>query len=107
MTSLIECADCGHQTFYKKRRCPACGSDSFEKREPGVGELLAVTTNHVTPDGVRKRNRLGFAMFGETTIIAQLEAGLESGDEVRLEDGYELRQTDAGAIVDGRLVHAD
>ena len=107
MTDLLECTDCGHRTFYEKRRCHVCGADSFEKRDPGTGELLAVTTNHVTPDGVREPNQLGFARFEGTNIIAQLEGDIEPGETVRLEDGFELRETEAGALKGGRLVLVD
>lgn len=108
MTDVLECTDCGQRTFYEKRRCLVCAADSFERRDPGVGELLATTTSHVTADGVRNPNRLGLARFdGDTNVIAQLDGDLEPGDAVRLEDGAELRETDAGTLRGGRLELAD
>lgn len=106
--SPIECTNCGRRTFYEKRRCPDCGSGSFEPWEPAVGELLAVTTSHVTPDGVRQPNPLGLARFGEDVdVVAQLEDELEPGDAVRLADGYELREVESGPLVGARLVAAE
>jgi len=108
MTDVLECTDCGQRTFYEKRRCLACGAGSFERHDPGVGELLATTTSHVTADGVRNPNRLGFARFeGDTNVIAQLEGDLEPGDTVRLTDGAELRETDTGVLKGCRLSAAD
>lgn len=108
MTDVLACTDCGHRTFYEKRRCLSCGADSFEKRDPGVGELLATTTSHVTADGVRNPNRLGIARFeGDVNVIAQLAGDLEPGDAVQIKDGAELRETSDGVLRGGRLLLAD
>lgn len=107
MTDAFECVDCGWRTFYERSRCPECGNESFEPWQPTVGTLLAKTTNYVTPDGVRQPNALGLARFdGDVDVVAQLEDDVEPGDDVRLEDGYELRETDDGALIGARFVAA-
>ncbi|QLG63854.1 Zn-ribbon domain-containing OB-fold protein [Halorarum salinum] len=108
MTVAFECDDCGRRTFYAKRRCPDCGGDAWGEVDPGTGELLATTTVHVTPDGVREPNDIGLAAFpGGANVVAQLGADLAVGDAVRLAGDHELRRGEDGALRGGRLVAAD
>ncbi|MGM0605783.1 MAG: Zn-ribbon domain-containing OB-fold protein [Halobacteriota archaeon] len=108
MNRVFECADCGRRSFYAKFRCLDCASAELLETEPGTGELLAITTVHVVPDGVREPNALGLAAFdGRANVIAQLEGDLEVGDSVRLAGEYELRQGADGPLTGGRLVAAD
>ncbi|WP_306061676.1 Zn-ribbon domain-containing OB-fold protein [Natronococcus wangiae] len=104
MSRALECADCGRRTFYTKRRCLDCGADGLRTCEPGVGTVQAVTTVHVTPEGVDQPNRLGLASFdGDANIIAALDEDLEAGDSVSLETD----ETDEGAESAPRLVPAE
>lgn len=107
MSRALECSACGRRSFYDKRRCLDCGSDTFEEVDPGTGELLAVTTVEVTPDGVREPNVLGIAAFdGDANVVAQLDdpAAVDVGDSVRLDGDHDLRQAEDGPIVGPRLV---
>ena len=105
MTELLECRDCGRRTYYEKRRCPDCGGAAFDGVAAGTGELLSVTTVHVTPDGVREPNALGLASFpGGANVIAQLDGELSIGDAVRLAGERELRVTDEGPLWGVRIV---
>lgn len=107
MSRALECEACGRRTFYEKRRCPDCGSDDLVETLPGTGELLAVTTVHVTPEGVREPNELGLAAFpGDANVVAQLGDSLSVGDSVALDGDHELRRRDDGALVGARLVAA-
>lgn len=108
MTVAFECVECGRRTFYAKRRCLDCGSAASQEVDPGTGELLAVTSVHVTPDGVREPNDLGLAAFPNgANVIAQLDEDLAVGDRVRLAGDHELRRGTDGALRGGRLVAAD
>lgn len=108
MTVAFECAACGRRTFYTKRRCLDCGSADLREVDPGIGELLAVTSVHVTPDGVREPNDLGLAAFPYgANVIAQLGEDLSVDDPVRLAGDHELRRGTDGALRGGRLVAAD
>lgn len=108
MTDVFECGDCGHQTFYDKRRCPECGHDDFTRVPAGEGELLAVTVVHVTPEGVRTPNTLGLARFaGGANIVAQLEGDLEVGETVTLVGDRDLRKTDDGIITGPRIASVE
>lgn len=105
MSELIECVACGRRSFYEKRRCLECGASTFETVVAGTGELLSVTTVHVTPDGVREPNVLGLAAFeGGANVIAQLDdPTLQIGDAVRLTPDRALRTTGDGVLEGARL----
>lgn len=108
MTRVLECEACGRRTFYEKRRCLDCGNGAFAETTPSTGELMAVTTVHVTPEGVREPNELGLAAFpGDANVIAQLDDELAVGDAVDLDGDYELRRGGDGALHGARLVAAD
>ncbi|QKY17346.1 OB-fold domain-containing protein [Halorubrum sp. CBA1229] len=108
MTELLECRDCGRRTYYEKRRCPECGGAAFDAVPAGTGELLSVTTVHVTPDGVREPNALGLASFpGGANVIAQLDGELSIGDDVRLVGERALRVTEDGPLWGVRIVAAE
>lgn len=108
MTDVFECGNCGHRTFYDKRRCLECGSEDFSREPAGQGELLAVTVVHVTPEGVREPNPLGLAKFsGGANLIAQLDDDLAVGDAVTLVGGRDLRETDDGVITGPRLASVE
>lgn len=108
MTAVLECTDCGRRTFYEKRYCTECGNGEWNEREPGTGELLAVTTVHVSPDGVRKPNRLGVAQFeGQANLTAQVESDLDVGDRIRIDGENALRDGEDGPRVGPRFVPAD
>lgn len=108
MTQLLECRDCGHRTYYEKRRCLDCGGSTFDRVDAGQGELRSVTVVHVTPEGVREPNRLGLASFpGDANVVAQLDEDLAIGDTVRLAGDHDLRVTDDGALRGARLVAAE
>lgn len=99
MTELLECRDCGRRTYYEKRRCPECGGAEFDGTPAGTGELISVTTVHVTPEGVREPNALGLAAFpGGANLVAQLDGALSIGDAVRLVGDRELRTTEDGPL---------
>jgi len=105
MTDVLECADCGRRSFYSKRRCLDCGSDDLVDAPAGDGELLATTTVHVTPEGVREPNALGLAAFsGGANVVAQLADAAAVGDTVRLSGERDLRTTDDGVLRGCRLV---
>lgn len=101
---IRECEACGYRTFYSTRLCPDCGSDRFDTRPAGTGELTAVTTVHVTPPGVREPNRLGVARFDGVGYIGQIEGEATPGDAVCLVDGFDLRETDEGTYSGPRIV---
>lgn len=108
MTTLRECTDCGDRTFYEKRRCLKCGNDSWIDREPGTGKLLAVTTVHVSPEGVPEPNQLGLAQFQEgVNLVGQLESNLSAGDRVKLDTDQPLRDSEDGTRTGPRLISAD
>ncbi len=108
MTELLECDDCGRRTYYEKRRCPDCGGAAFDAVPAGDGELLSVTTVHVTPEGVREPNRLGLAAFpGGANVVAQLDEELSVGDAVRLVGDRELRVTEDGPLWGVRIAAAE
>ncbi|MDS0476907.1 OB-fold domain-containing protein [Natrinema sp. 1APR25-10V2] len=108
MTTLHECTDCGNCTFYEKRRCLECGNSSWIEREPGTGELLAITTVHVSPDGVPTPNLLGLAQFeDEVNLVGQLESDLAVGDPVKLDTGRTLRDNGNKTRTGPRLVSAE
>lgn len=107
MTELLECTNCGCRTFYEKRCCLECGNDSWTEREPGTGELLAITTVHVSPDGVPEPNRLGLARFeGGANLVAQLGSDLTVGDTIELDDENMLRDSGTGIRTGPRLISA-
>lgn len=83
-----------------------CGSKEWKKREPGIGELLAVTTVHVSPKGVREPNRLGLVKFEGANLIAQVGKEPSVGDDVKLDDGNVLREGDGGTQIGAQLVPA-
>jgi len=108
VTELLECDDCGRRTYYEKRRCPDCGGAAFDAVPAGDGELLSVTTVHVTPEGVREPNRLGLAAFpGGANVVAQLDEELSVGDAVRLVGDRELRVTEDGPLWGVRIAAAE
>lgn len=108
MTHVLECERCGRRTFYKKNQCLECGSDQFTERKPGEGKLIAITTVHITPDGVRKPNELGLATFpGNANIIAQLDDSLSVDETVVLDGDYELRARNDKILRGARLIAAD
>ncbi|WP_144797299.1 Zn-ribbon domain-containing OB-fold protein [Halorubrum depositum] len=108
MTDLLECRDCGHRTYYEKHRCLECGGAEFDAVPAGNGELLSVTTVHVTPEGVREPNALGLAAFpGGANVVAQLDEELSIGDEVRLVGDRELRVTEDGPLWGVRIAAAE
>lgn len=108
MTELLECQDCGARTYYEKHRCPECGGAAFDRVPAGNGELLSVTTVHVTPEGVREPNALGLAAFpGGANVVAQLDEELSVGDEVRLVGDRELRTVEDGPLRGVRIAAAE
>lgn len=108
MSALRECENCGRRTFYTKRSCLDCGRQTFRECEPGDGELLAITTVHVTPDGVREPNILGLASFGGANLVAQLaDDALAVGDRVRLDGEVKLREANDDTVRGARIVAAD
>lgn len=108
MTHVLECRECGRRTFYKKNRCPECGSDQYTKEKPGKGKLVAITTVHITPEGVREPNELGLATFpGDANIVAQLDESLSVDDTVVLDGDYELRTRKDRILRGARLIAAD
>lgn len=108
MTHVLECDSCGRRTFYETQRCPDCESDQFVEREPGIGELIAITQVHVTPDGVREPNALGLARFDHgANLIAQLDGDLSVGDATSLSTDNDLRAVGDGVRTGLRLVPAD
>ncbi|SEP16718.1 hypothetical protein SAMN04487948_11811 [Halogranum amylolyticum] len=106
MTKIRECANCGYRTFYKKRHCMECGSQQWDKQESGIGELLAITSVHVSPKGVRKPNRLGLAKFEGANLVAQIGKDLNVGDNVKIDNGNTLREEDDGTQVGAQFVPA-
>ncbi|NHN48021.1 hypothetical protein G9464_10480 [Halostella sp. JP-L12] len=107
MTKVLECSNCGYRTFYKKKHCLECGGQEWNKQEPGVGELLAITTVHVSPEGVREPNRLGIARFEGANLVAQIRKGLNPGDNVKLDDSNILREGDNGTHVGAQFAPVD
>jgi len=108
VTDLIECRGCGRRTHYEKHRCPECGGTAFDGVPAETGELLSVTTVHVTPGGVRKPNALGLASFpGGANVIAQLDEELSIGDEVRLVGDRELRVVEGEPLRGVRIAAAE
>ncbi len=108
MTTLHECTDCGNRTFYEKQRCLECGNSSWIERDPGTGEILAITTVHVSPDGVSTPNLLGLVQFEDgVNFVGQLESNLTVGDRVKLDTGSILRENENGTKIGPRLVSAD
>lgn len=108
MTKVLECTRCGRRTFYEKECCLECGSRAWNEREPGTGTLLAITTVHVSPDGVRRPNRLGLARFeAGGDLVAQLETDLEVGERVALDHDTVLRDGERSAHVGPRFVPVD
>jgi len=108
MSRVLECEACGWRSFYEKRRCLECGESDLFVTTPGTGELLAVTTVHVTPEGVREPNELGIASFpSDANVVAQLGQSLSVGDSVALDGDHELRRVEDGTLRGVRLVAAD
>ena len=107
--NVDECRRCGWRSFYRDTYCPDCGHNEVLTLNPGNGELLATTTVHVTPDGVREPNRLGIAVFaGGANAVAQLgDESLSVGDSVRLEEECVLREGKTGQIRGAQFVKAD
>ena len=106
------CTACSERWYPDRRRCPSCASTDFETYRLGVGELVAVTTAHVTPPDVREPNRLGLARFdGGVSLVAQLDAdALTVGDSVRLAGEHVLRDRDGDderAVTGPRLEPAE
>lgn len=108
MTEPLECRDCGRRTYYEKHRCPECGGEGFDRVPAEDGELISVTTVHVTPAGVREPNALGLASFpGDANVIAQLDEELSIGDAVRLVGDRELRVVEDGPLWGVRIAAAE
>ena len=108
MIYVLECKACGQRSFYDKSRCLDCGNDEFLCENPGTGQVISVSTVHVTPEGVREPNRLGLASFpGDANIIAQIGDSVSSGDDVVLKGGHELRDGRDGIVQGARLLPAD
>lgn len=104
MTTVFECTECSHRTFYEKHRCLNCGTASFTTVPAGKGTLLAYTIVHVTPEGVSRPNHLGLATFtGGANVIAQLEGEPTIGETVHLIADKTLRVTNAGTLTGYRL----
>lgn len=106
MTRLAACAECETRSYYAGSRCPACGGRTERVDEDlGRGELVAVTTVHVTPPGVPSPNRLGVARFdGDVQVLAQLADDLDAGDTVALRGDEAL---DESGETRGPRLHAD
>ena len=108
MMRVLECKACGQRSFYDKSQCLDCGNDEFLCENPGTGQVISVSTVHVTPEGVREPNRLGLASFpGDANIIAQIGDSVSSGDDVVLKGEYKLRHGKDGIIQGARLLPAD
>lgn len=107
MTTLLKCTECGKYTFYEKRCCLECGNDSWVECDPGSGELLAVTTVHISPEGVPEPNLLGLAQFENgVNLVGQLESDLTVGESVELDPGRTLRSSEDGIHTGPRFISA-
>lgn len=105
MTECVECVECGRRSFYEKHRCLRCSGTEHTAVAAEDGELLAVTTVNVTPEGVREPNRLGLASFpGGAKVVAQVEGELSVGDAVSLTGDRDLRVVEDGVLHGSRLV---
>lgn len=77
------CESCDERWYYTRERCPACRSTDHRTDRLRRGEVVAATTVHATPPGVRSPNRLGLVRFEHgVTLVAQLGDDSSAGDTV-------------------------
>ncbi|MDJ1433706.1 OB-fold domain-containing protein [Halostagnicola sp. A-GB9-2] len=96
----FRCTNCSSSWYYTRGRCLDCGSSSFETYRLGPGRVVATTTVHATPPGVRTPNHLGLVRFDDgVSLIAQLESsGVSVGESVGFGEIVTLREGDATSI---------
>lgn len=100
-TTVSVCTDCKERWYYERALCPSCGAAETRTDPVGIGTLVATTTAHVTPAGVRAVNPLGLASFDhEINVLAQLPGDASQqpgvGDNVQLVGDHRLRDGMAG-----------
>ncbi|MFC3959169.1 Zn-ribbon domain-containing OB-fold protein [Halovivax cerinus] len=101
------CTACDHRWYYTRQRCPACGAADADTYELGTGSVLATTTVHATPPGVRQPNPLAIVAFEHVSLVAQLaDETIETGDAVTFGDEAVLRDGDE-PIEGPRLVRSE
>ncbi|WP_121743306.1 Zn-ribbon domain-containing OB-fold protein [Natronorubrum halophilum] len=89
------CESCGNRWYYTRDRCAECRSTAIDSYQLQQGEVVAATTVHATPPGVRSPNRLGLVQFEHgVTLIAQLRDDSAAGDTVRFGSISILRDGD-------------
>lgn len=93
----FECESCSNRWYYTRARCTECGSESFETYPLEAGRVMATTTVHATPPGVRAPNRLALVQFDRgIRLIAQLGGPpVSAGDSVEFGDIVTLRSGDS------------
>lgn len=100
------CTSCEHRWYYSGERCPECGAEDVDTYQLAEGRVVATTTVHATPPGVREPNSLAIVRFDDITLIAQLEdETIETGDDVTFGEESVLRDGDT-AIEGPRLVRS-
>ncbi|AHG01220.1 hypothetical protein HALLA_02260 (plasmid) [Halostagnicola larsenii XH-48] len=95
----FECESCSNRWYYTRARCTDCGSTAFETYPLETGRVMATTTVHATPPGVRAPNRLALVQFdGGIRLIAQVRGPpVSSGDSVEFGDIVTLRAGDSAS----------
>lgn len=93
----FKCTACSNHWYYTRARCVECGSTSFETYSLGTGRVVATTTVHATPPGVRAPNRLGLIQFDDDIrLVAQVDGPeISAGDSVEFGDITTLRSGDS------------
>jgi len=105
--SFHRCDRCSRAWYYDRAVCPDCGARSFTRIRPGEGTVAALTTVHVTPEGVPQPLELGLASFPTGGhVVAQLaDDRLERGDGVVLRGPDELRRAADGTTITGSKLY--
>lgn len=78
------CGACGHTTFPRRERCPACRGAMDEVALGPDATVEGLATLHVSTDEAEAPYAVGLvAVAGGPTVLARID-GAEAGDRVRL-----------------------
>lgn len=97
--TAFKCKSCSNRWYYTRSHCTECGSTAFETYPLETGRVMATTTVHATPPGVRTPNRLALVQFdGGIRLIAQVRGPpVSAGDSVEFGDIVTLRAGDSAS----------
>ncbi len=95
----FRCESCSSRWYYSRARCLECGSSAIETYQLDSGRVVATTTVHATPPGVRTPNRLGLVRFDdEVSLIAQLQdTEISVGESIGFGEIVALRSGDSAS----------